>query len=132
RKHRFSEYGRNPQLDVIEINEDLQHILRGKKFNLVHDDFLTFRSRKPYDLIIANFPFSDGAAHLTKALNILEDQGGKLICLVNAETIRNPYTRERQAINSRLSRLSECTIEYLAEEFVNAERRTNVEVALIR
>ena len=29
-------------IDCIEIDPNLQHILKGKNFRLVHDDFLTF------------------------------------------------------------------------------------------
>src|SRR5882757_3477497 len=58
-----SHYAHNLEIDVIEIDLNLQHILRDKSCILVHDDFLTFSSSKQYRLIIANFPFSDGDKH---------------------------------------------------------------------
>jgi hypothetical protein len=124
-------YNKDLVVDVIEINQDLQHILRGKGYNLIHDDFLTFRTNKHYQLIVANFPFSDGDKHLQRAIDLVETYGGTLICLVNAETLRNPYTKLRQAIKTKLDTHA-ATIEYLPCEFEQAERQTTVEVALIR
>lgn len=119
------------EIDTIEIVPDLQATLRGKNYRVVYDDFLTFETPKRYDLIFANFPFSDGDKHLQKALDLQEKSGGALIGLVNAETIRNPYTNLRKAIVKKLEDNS-ATIEYLDGEFSHAERTTNVEVALIK
>lgn len=118
------------KIDVIEIEKELQHILKDKKYNLVFDDFLNFKTYKKYDLIIANFPFSEGEKHLGKALEMIND-GGNLVCLVNAETIKNPYTNLRKTINKKLESLN-ASVAYLKDEFINAERKTNVEVALIK
>ena len=118
-------------IDVIEIEPDLQTILKEKEYNLVFDNFLSFNTNKVYDLIIANFPFSDGDLHLQKALSLIEKNGGTLICLVNAETIKNPYTNLRQILVQKLNEYK-ASIEYLADQFTDAERKTNVEVALIR
>lgn len=122
--------GRNV-VDVIEIDDDLQATLKGKGYNLIHDDFLSFDTNKIYDLIVANFPFSEGDLHLQKALGLIEKNGGNLVCLVNAETIKNPYTNLRQALMIKLDQHA-AIIEYLQGEFTEAERRTEVEVALIR
>lgn len=124
-------YGSRTDIDTIEIEEDLRMILKGKEYRVVHDDFLTFDTKKKYDLVIANFPFSDGDLHLRKALEIIEQRGGGIICLVNSETIKNPYTNIRKEILAKLDKYG-ATIEYLANEFVDAERKTNVEVALVR
>ena len=118
------------QIDVIEIEEDLRTILNEKGFNVIHDDFLSFHSEKPYDLILANFPFSDGDAHMLKAIQLQEKYGGKIIALCNAETIRNPYSQQRKLLEYKLNEY-EAEVEYLQNEFTNAERETNVEVALI-
>lgn len=128
-------YYRNPKkldIDCIEIDENLRYILQGKNnCRIVHDNFLTFNTFKAYSLIIANFPFSEGDKHIRKALSMLEDSGGKLRCLVNAETIRNPYSNLRKEIINILN-YHNAEIEYLKDEFIDAERTTSVEVALIR
>ena len=47
-------------IDCIEADQNLQHILKGKNFRVVHNDFLTYDTMKEYDLIIMNPPFSNG------------------------------------------------------------------------
>jgi len=126
-----SVYGsRRCKIDTIEINPDLRSVLLGKEFAVVHDDFLTFNSFKVYDLIIANFPFSTGSRHLSKAITLLQRTGGRLVCLVNAETIKNTYTAERQAIAYALEDAG-AEIEFIENAFTTAARKTSVEVALI-
>lgn len=117
-------------VDCIEINENLRYILQGKGFRVIHDDFLTYESFKKYDLIAANFPFSDGDKHLIKALDMIEN-GGRLVALVNGETIRNPYSNIRKDLVRKLNEYN-AEIEYLQDEFIESERSTNVEVALIK
>lgn len=97
---------------------------------LVADDFLTFRTAKKYDLIVMNPPFADGAAHLEKAIAMQKQYGGKIRCVLNAETIRNPYTMQRQMLAKALDKLG-AEIRYMEDGFVDAERETAVEVALI-
>lgn len=97
---------------------------------IVHDNFLTYNPFKQYDLIIMNPPFSNGDKHLLKALDI-QKNGGDIVCLLNAETIRNPYTETRKELIRQLEKHSH-TIEYIDNAFVSAERSTGVEVALIK
>ena len=97
-------------VDCIEIDPNLRQILkynfspeREKEFDyndpeyqtffdkgihVVHDDFLTYNPYKRYDLIIMNPPFSNGDKHLLKALK-MQEKGGNIICLLNAETLKN-------------------------------------------
>ena len=117
-------------VDCIELDANLQHILRGKGHNVIHDDFLTFRTVKRYDVIVANFPFSDGDSHMLHAIDLLSVHGGQLVALVNAETLRNPYTRERQRLAKWLASRG-AQIEEIAGAFVDAERPTDVTVALV-
>lgn len=126
-------YGRQrlARVDVVEINPDFYDVLRGKGFRLVHDDILSFDTFKVYHLIIANFPFSIGAECLQRALALLERSGGHLRCLVNAETITNPFTNVRNAVVRRLEELG-AEIEYLTGAFVAGDRPTQVDAALIK
>lgn len=116
-------------LDVIELSADFRAILKDKGLRVVHDDFLTFRPNKKYAAIIMNPPFSKGAAHLNKALDIQQD-GGAVRCILNAETIRNPCTNERKALVARLQKLG-AKIEYRANAFTNGARRADVEIAIV-
>lgn len=122
---------RGADIDVIEINEELQHILKGKEYRLIHDDIRTFNTHRCYDLIVANFPFSIGDECLQRALYLVENNGGQLRCLVNAETIRNPYTPLRKELVKKLTDLN-AELEYLVDHFTDAERSTEVEAVLIK
>ena len=97
----------------------------------MHDDFLTFTSRKTYDLILMNPPFSAGCEHLLKAIELLKCCGGKIRCLLNAETVRNPYSAQRQLLQQYLEEYG-AEVEILADAFKDAERQTDVTVALVR
>ena len=112
----------------IEKDPNLQAILRGKGHIVVDSDFLTFSGPDKYDLIIANPPFADGHKHLLKAIDIM--YSGQIIFLLNAETIRNPYSNSRKLLVKKLAELH-ADIEYIKGAFADAERPTGVEVALI-
>lgn len=117
-------------LDCIEIDIDLQATLKGKDYRVIHNDFLSFRTSKHYDLIIMNPPFDNGDKHLLKAIR-LQEHGGGIVCLLNAETIRNPYTNTRKELKALLDKY-EASIEFIENAFVGSERSTAVEVALIK
>ena len=121
--------GGKKEFDVVELDYNLRLILRGKGMRLVGDDFLEFRTNKRYDLIIMNPPFSEGAKHLLHAIE-LQKEGGQIACLLNAETIRNPYTNERKLLKSLLAKY-EARIEFVQNAFADAQRKTGVEVAVI-
>ena len=153
KKEPYGRYSkRNFDIDCIEIDPNLRQILkynfsdeRKRQFNerdeerytffekgihIVHDDFLTYNPFKRYDLIVMNPPFSNGDKHLLKALK-MQEKGGAIICLLNAETIRNPYTETRKALVQQLERYN-ANIEYIENGFTQSERRTDVEIALIK
>ena len=112
-------------LDCIEIDENLQHILTGKELRVVHDDFLTFETFKVYDAIIMNPPFDKGAEHLLKALK-MQEKGGYIACILNAQTILNPHTYARQTLVGLLSKYG-AEITYHDGAFADAQRKTGVQ-----
>lgn len=120
----------NFDIDTIEIDENLQHILRGKNYRIVHNNFLTYNTYKNYDLIIMNPPFNEGDKHLLKAIE-MQQNGGKIVCLLNAETLKNPYTNTRKDLIRKLQEYN-ADIEYIKNAFLDAERKTGVEIALIK
>ena len=63
-----------------------------------------------------------------KALDVLFS--GQIVCLLNAETIKNPYSNSRKDLVSKLNKL-DAKIEYIQNAFSDADRKTNVETALI-
>jgi hypothetical protein len=126
---RFDRY-RRVAISAIEIDEDLQATLRGKGIKVIDTDFLAFSGPDKFDLIIANPPFDEGDKHLLKAIEIM--YRGQILFLLNAETIRNPYTNIRKDLAKKLEDLG-AVIEFVPDAFKSAlaERPTGVEVALV-
>lgn len=132
RRRRYS--GDTLDIDVIEIDSNLQKILSANEdYKLVHNDFLSYSSHKRYDLIAMNPPFSKGAEHLLKAMDMQRKTGGQIVCLLNAETIRNPYTKVRQQLHLELLRMGRAnfSVEFVSNAFSKAKRATDVEVAIV-
>ena len=98
---------------------------------VVHDNFLTFDTRKHYSLIVMNPPFADGDAHLLHAIQMQERSGGKIRCILNAETILNPCTDRRKLLKKKLEEHG-AEVKIVEDAFSFAERETDVTVAVIR
>ncbi len=129
--HRGISYQTKPaDIDCIEIDSELQACLKGKGFKVVHNDFLNFHTFKHYDLIIMNPPFSTGADHLLKAINLNQDDCG-IICILNAETIKNPYSNTRKDLLRKLTAYN-ANIFFIDDAFTDAERETSVEIAVVK
>ncbi len=117
-------------LDTLEYDPELRMILKGKGYRVVGVDFLQFDTFKRYDWILMNPPFSNGDAHLLKALSLLKP-GGTCVCLLNAETLDNPYSNARIALTQKLEDWN-AEIDYIEKAFKNAERTTDVRIAIVR
>jgi len=126
---RFGELTADEKLERRRLTKEV-NMLNRLAVRIVHDDFHTFQSRKHYDLIAMNPPFSDGDAHLLNAIEIQQRSGGMIRCILNAETIRNPCTNRRRILIGKLREL-EAEIKYVEGAFSDSERRSDVEVALI-
>lgn len=128
---RYSAY-RNEEFDIdcIEIDPNLQHILTGNKLRVVHDDFLTFRTFKRYGAILMNPPFDRGAEHFLKALT-MQERGGYIACILNAETIDNPFSFARKQLRGLLDKY-QAQITYKENAFIDSERRTGVRIAIVK
>lgn len=127
RHHRYNGSNKSGTY-AIEIERDLRSILRGKNYTVLDNDFLAFSAPDKFDLILMNPPFADGDKHLHKAIDIM--YCGQIVCLLNAETLRNPCTMARRQLSERLTNL-DAEVEYLQGAFEEADRKTGVEVALI-
>lgn len=129
-EHSWKEAIGKADVDCIEIDPAFRERLEGDGYRVVHDDFLSFETQKRYDLCVMNPPFDEGAAHLLKAMDVMR-RGGTICCILNAETLRNPYSWKREQLMDALQRY-DAQIEYVEHAFAGAERRTDVAVALIR
>ena len=115
--------------DCIEIDPALRRMLEEDGLRVIHDDFLTFETQMRYDLCLMNPPFDQGADHLLKALDLMK-RGGQIACILNAETIRNPYSYKREELLKLLNQYG-AHIRYMEKAFTDAERQTDVDVALV-
>ena len=125
---RDADYRGTVDIAAIEKDEKLQAVLRDKDIKVIDGDFLTYAGHDKFDLIIGNPPFENGDLHLLKAIEIM--YRGEIVFLLNAETLKNPYSKTRQALAAKLEDLN-AEVEYIENAFIGAERKTGVEVALV-
>lgn len=114
-------------LYAIEIDPDLRAILVKKGFKVVGTDFFQYPGLQYFDFIIMNPPFDQGVAHLLKAFEI--SNGAVIRCLLNSESIDNPYTTERMRLVKTIEQFG--WVKELGQVFRHAERPTDVSVSLI-
>lgn len=126
---KYSELTAAQEMELQSLKAEKQTFLKNG-IHIVYDDFLNYEPFKKYDLIIMNPPFSNGDKHLLKALKI-QEKGGSIVCLLNSETLKNPYTDSRRELLKQLNKYG-ATIEYIQNAFVSAERKTGVEIALVK
>lgn len=121
----------NADIDCIEIDPNLRYILQGKNYRIINDNFLTYNTLKAYDLIAMNPPFSEQEYHIKKAIDMLIMSGGELRAIVNSSMIKNPFSNIRKEITNILNE-NNAKIEFYEEEFSDARRETDVEIAIIK
>lgn len=115
---------------ACETNTDLCAIL-SNHCTILANDFLSVTSEQVghINTIVMNPPFSADEKHILHAYDIAP-AGCKIIALCNLSTVENLYTENRKRLaqlieeNGRFEDLGQC--------FDNAERKTGVEIALIR
>lgn len=140
----------------IELNDDLKFTLQGKGYKVLGRDFLQYDEPTTFDWIFMNPPFSNGVDHVLKAWGHLND-GGTLVALLNAQTIKNPRTKNKENLIHLLCNcVNEATenyhleytvdnlkkvlnvlasyerIKWLGSCFKQSERPTDVEVVMIK
>lgn len=116
-------------LYCIEKNQELIGILRSKGYKLIDQDFLTYKPDMTFQYIVMNPPFDYGYKHFLKAWDISHNT--EIRCLLPESHITNPSNKEMELVNKIISE-NNGTIEYLGDCFSNAERKTNVNVVLIK
>jgi predicted RNA methylase len=122
-------YGRECRLHCIEIDVRHHEVLRAEGFDVVALDFLDYCGGAMYSHIVMNPPFSQGVRHVLRAWDLLWD--GEIAAIINAETVRNPCTREREQLVRLIEKHGR--VEFVRDAFmdVDATRKTEVEVALV-
>ena len=116
--------------ELKQLKEEVKERSTYVHVKIVHNDFMTFASKKHYDLILMNPPFANGDEHLMKAIQMQQENGGKILCILNAETLLNLYSNKRKFLMNTLNDLG-AKIQFVDNGFSDAERQTDVRVALI-
>lgn len=119
---------RAKEVYAYEKNDDLRRIA-SSKCTVLGSDFFTCTSEdvSHIDMIVMNPPFSNAHEHIIHAFNICPE-GCEIIALCNYETIEKGY-RYRN-LSSIIGNYGDYT--NLGNCFKEAERKTNVEVGLIK
>ena len=117
-------------IDTIEINPQFKLILNNLKVPVIHDDFLTFNTLKKYDAIIMNPPLNNGEEHLLKAIEIQERYGGQIVCLLNSQTLKEPYNIKRKELLNKLEELN-ADIEYVDKLLLTNKRIIDIDKIII-
>jgi hypothetical protein len=115
--------------EACEIDLTRHAHLKEMGVRVVGHDFMKLSFGSPYSHIIMNPPFAQGVRHVLHAWNILWD--GEIVALVNAESIRNPHTSERQFLGRLLAQHG--SVEFVQGAFTTPEtqRKTEVECAIL-
>jgi hypothetical protein len=114
---------------AIELDPDLQHILRGKGYKVIGSDFLTYDGDYVFDLIVSNPPFRTGIQHTMKALQMIREHGGEFTVLLNEAN----FNRERSETATELERWATESVS-LGKAFLDPEtkRKADVDVRMLR
>lgn len=114
-------------VDVIENYPDLIQVLKGKQYDVVGFDWLTYDGVSYYDAIVMNPPFSAGDKHLLKAWDFLYH--GEIVCLLNSETLTNPYSEDRRRLTDLVHQFGD--VEDLGQCFATADHATDVNISMV-
>ncbi len=113
---------------AVEIDPQHHAGLREEGATILGYNFMDIESLATVDQVIMNPPFADGAKHVLHAWETVHD--AEIVAIINAETIRNPYSQERQRLVALIEKHG--SVEYLQDQFTdNVDRKTDVEVALV-
>lgn len=118
------------QVLFCETNQNLA-LMAGIFGKFLTDDFLTVTSDmiSHVDFIVMNPPFSADEMHIYHALEIAPG-GCQIIALCNYNTYEYPRGRQARILKKMIDEKG--TIERIENAFSDAERKTNVDIGLIR
>lgn len=122
-------HGMEMKCDAIEMDITKHATLRSKGLHVIGIDFFDLKDASQYSHILMNPPFADGAKHVLHAWNILWN--GEIVAILNAETVNNPFSRERKALLEIIQ--SHGRLAFIGKAFQGAdvEVQADVEVVLV-
>ena len=123
-----SSYRTKAKTFAIEIDQDLRYILQGKGHQVIGSDFWQYSEPVRFDRIVMNPPFAQGAKMVLRAWEFLSD-GGILVSILNAATLENLCTKERELLSNLIEQFGES--EDLGQPFSDGPRPTDVRAVLV-
>lgn len=124
-RKRFGDVG---HVSAVEIDARHHDSLKELDIQILGYDFMDVQSLATVTSVLMNPPFARGEAHVLHAWEVVYD--AEIVAIINAESIRNPRTQERQRLVELIA--AHGTVEFLRDQFIDdVERKTEVEVALI-
>lgn len=116
---------------ACEKHPDLAKIAMSKADRFLTYDFLQVESTdiSHINYIVANPPFSCADRHIEHMWNIAPE-GCQIIALCNSATLENRFSNRREHISNLIK--DHGNFEYLGNCFSDAERKTEVNVSLVR
>jgi predicted RNA methylase len=114
---------------ACEKEPELRKLLAGK-CKVISDDFLSVTPDQVshIDMIVMNPPFTADERHILHAWEIAPD-GCDIVAICNANTVNNRAYRIREQLYSLITNYGNARD--LGSVFVDAERRTDVKIALV-
>ncbi|GAO73472.1 DUF4942 domain-containing protein [Comamonas sp. E6] len=113
---------------AVEIDIKHHASLRELGVTVLGHDFLEVQSLASVTQVIMNPPFNQGAEHVLHAWDLVYD--AEISACINAQTIKNPYTRERKRLVELIEKHGR--VSFHQDQFVDdVERKTDVEVAIV-
>ena len=115
---------------VCEKDKHLQKFLTGE-CNLLAEDFLSVTAEQVshVDYIVMNPPFSDGAKHILHAYEIAP-VGCTIIALCNSSNLKKRWNESYATLQETIELYGNS--EWLGNVFDTAERKTDVDVSLVK
>lgn len=115
--------------DACELDLARHSHLREEGARIVGIDFMAMENLSVYSHIIMNPPFAVGADHVMHAWEGLYD--GEIVAILNAETLRNPFSRVRQELVKVVAQHGE--VEFFSDAFKGDDvaREADVEIAIV-
>lgn len=116
---------------TFEKNQDLATIVMDKSKYLGRDFMEATKEQLSHiDFIIMNPPFSRDEQHILHAWDIAPE-GCQIIALCNSETVNNQYSTHRKRLGRVIADYGDASQD-LGDCFSTSERKTNVNVSLVR
>lgn len=96
---------KNPNVDVIELDDNRRSMLREQGFNVIGDDFLAYNGANKYDAIYMNPPFTGAEKHIEKAFSLLEEGGEMVAVLPSSVEFAKEFENVRNMPGFRIEKL---------------------------